>query len=156
MLTFSSALSAHHLLFCCPSCFLALSVLLTLSPCASLLSYFITLTPAPTTLLHMPLNWSPIILWLLFAPSIIAVTLPFLTLLPRLPLIGNLASRGPATVGVMSYSKSIHLLCRQAGGSVRTAAPRATNDITSQSFCLCDSYSLAVSVAKRYWCLIGL
>lgn len=54
----------------------------------------------------MPLNWSPIILWLLFAASIIAVTLPLLTLLPHLPLIGNLASRGPAAVGVMSYSKS--------------------------------------------------
>lgn len=71
-----------HLLFCCPSSFLAPSVLLTLSPCESLLSYFITLTPTPTTLLHMPLNWSPIILWLLFAPSIIAVTLPLLPLLP--------------------------------------------------------------------------
>lgn len=96
-----------HLLFCCSSCFLALSVLSTLSPCASLLSYFITLTPTPITLLHMPLNWSPIILWLLFAPSITAVTLP-LTLLPRLPLIGNSASHGLA-VGVISYSKSIHI-----------------------------------------------
>lgn len=54
----------------------------------------------------MPLNLSPIILWLLFAASIIAATLPLLTLLPRLTLIGNLVSRGPAAVGVMSYSKS--------------------------------------------------
>lgn len=57
----------------------------------------------------MPLNWSPIILWLLFAPSIIPVSLPLLTLLPRLPLIGNLVSRGLPTVssvGMMSYSKS--------------------------------------------------
>lgn len=79
-----------------------------------LLSYFIILTPAPTTLLHMPLNWSPIILWLLFAPSIFAVSLLLLTLFGCLPLIGNLVSRGPAAVGVMSYSKST-LICFVGG-----------------------------------------
>lgn len=70
----------------------------------------------------MPLNWSPIILWLLFAPSVIAVTLPFLTLLPRLPLIGNHASRGLAAVGVMSYSKST--LIYFVGGLVEVREPR--------------------------------
>lgn len=80
MLTFSSALSVLQslvfhslllsmflsLLFPCPS----LSLPLTPSLYTSLLSYFITLTPTPATLMHMPLDSSPIILWLSFTPSI--------------------------------------------------------------------------------------
>lgn len=48
----------------------SLSVPLTSSLYASLLSYFITLTPTPTTHLHMPLDSSPIIVWRLYTPSI--------------------------------------------------------------------------------------
>lgn len=56
--------------FCAFSFHASLSLPLTLSLYTSPLSYFITLTPTPATLMHMPLDSSPIILWLSFTPSI--------------------------------------------------------------------------------------
>lgn len=48
----------------------SLTLPLSLSLYTSCLSYFITLTRTPTTLMRMPLDSSPIILWLSFTPSI--------------------------------------------------------------------------------------
>lgn len=81
----------------CPSSFPPLCGL-----CTSPLSYFIILTPTPARLMHMPLDWSHIILWLPFAPSITPLN-PVSSPPPVLPpstyqSIGNLLPRPPTPV----------------------------------------------------------